>query len=164
MAVTWNGKSQMQVNWRDAASGGIFVVVGAFFAISAIMTLPIGTAFRMGPGFFPLTLGVILAAIGAIVLFGSVNKPSEPGETIAWRGIFFVLVPPILFGLFVRELGLAICVALVVGLVALASREMTVRLGLALVAGLTLFCVLIFGYGLQIPLPLIGSWFDGWRY
>lgn len=152
----------MQINWRDAASGAIFIAVGAFVAFTAYFTLRVGTAFRMGPGFFPLSLGILLAFIGSLVVITSFGSTSGPVGTIAWRGLVLVLLPPVLFGLTVRDLGMAPAIAMVVALTALASRKMTWLSGLAVTVGMTVFCILIFGVLLQLPLPMLGPWITDW--
>ena len=53
---------------KDFFSGLVFTLIGASFAYGAT-SYNIGTAARMGPGYFPLLLGVILALIGAFVFF-----------------------------------------------------------------------------------------------
>ena len=67
--------------------------------------LEIGTAFRMGPGYFPLVLAIVLILLGAIILVQAVRVEGEPIGPIAWRGMLFILPAPIFFGLTVRGLG-----------------------------------------------------------
>jgi hypothetical protein len=70
-------------------------------------------------------------------------------------------VAPVLFGLTVRGLGLIPSIAIVVAVSAYASQRMSLKLAVALIAGLTLFCVLVFHYGLGLPLRLVGPWLGG---
>jgi len=58
-------------NPKDFWSGVMFVGVGAFFLIWAVANYQMGTAVRMGPAYFPVLLGGLLAVLGAIVLMGS---------------------------------------------------------------------------------------------
>ena len=147
----------MQVNTRDAASGAIFIVLGGLFVLGAL-GLEIGSAFRMGPGFFPLVLAGVLMALGLGSIIGSVGSPSRPITGVPWRGLVLILSAPVIFGLTVRELGLLPGIALVVLIASFASRRVSVRLALVLTAGLTAFCVLVFGIGLKLPIPLLGPW------
>jgi hypothetical protein len=85
---------------KDFFSGLVFTVVGASFAYGAT-SYSIGTGARMGPGYFPLMLGIILALIGAFVLFKSlvVETPSgDPVGALAWRPLTFIILGNLLFG------------------------------------------------------------------
>ena len=150
----------MQVNTRDAASGAIFVAIGALFVLGAL-GLELGSAFRMGPGYFPLVLAALLIALGLGSLVGSLGAASRPITNIPWRGLLLILSAPIIFGLTVRELGLMPSIALVVLIASFASRKVSVPLALLLTVGLTTFCVLVFGVGLKLPIPLLGPWLVG---
>jgi hypothetical protein len=147
----------VQVNSRDAAAGAIFLALGGLFALGAL-GLELGSAFRMGPGFFPLVLASVLMGLGVLSMAGSLNAPSRPLTDVPWRGLILIVSAPVVFGLTVRGLGLLPSIALVVAIASFASRKMSVRLALALTAGLTLFCVLVFGIGLKLPIPLLGPW------
>jgi hypothetical protein len=147
----------MSVNVKDVAAGLVFVVLGALFAAGSLM-LELGTPLRMGPGFFPLILAGILVAIGvATALPGLRAEPAEI-SAVPWRGLVLLAAAPIVFGATVRGLGLVLAVALVVAISAFASRRMSVPLAAAVTAGLTLFCVLIFHYMLNLPIRLFGPW------
>lgn len=154
----------MKVNVRDAASGGVFIVIAGLFALGT-MDLAIGTPLRMGPGFFPLTLAGVLALLGGIILAKSLLKETAPFTAIPWRGAFLILLAPIVFGLTVRgfsplgipSLGLAPSVALVVFISAFASRLATVKLAVILTVTLTIFCVLVFQRMLGLPIPAFGG-------
>jgi hypothetical protein len=148
----------MTVNVKDLGAGLIFIVIGLLFARGAL-NQEIGTALRMGPGYFPLVLAGILVALGVAIVVRGFGHAAAPGwHVIPWRGLLFILASPIVFGLTVRGLGLAPAVALVVLLSSFASRRMSVPLALALTVGLTMFCVLVFSYGLGLPLRLFGPW------
>jgi uncharacterized membrane protein len=152
----------MLVNWRDAASGAIFIALGAFIAITAYTTLKVGTAFRMGPGYFPTALGILLMFIGVLVVIGSFGSTAERVRTVGWRGLVLVLGPPVIFGLTVRDLGFAPAVALVVALSSIASQRMTWKVAVGSTVFMTLFCIVIFGVLLELPLPLLGPWLTDW--
>jgi hypothetical protein len=78
----------------------MFMLVGGAFAWGAT-TYNVGTGARMGPGYFPLVLGVVLAILGAAITFKALVVETETGEKIgawAWRPIFFVLGANLIFG------------------------------------------------------------------
>ena len=85
---------------KDFFSGLMFTVVGAAFAYGAT-SYTIGTGARMGPGYFPLLLGVILALLGAAILFKSLVVETPDGEPVgkwAWKPLFFIIAGNLLFG------------------------------------------------------------------
>jgi|RhiMetdeSRZDD1v2_1073273.scaffolds.fasta_scaffold01374_4 hypothetical protein len=147
-----------RLNRRDAALGLIFFLIGAAFAVGS-RSAEIGTAFRMGPGYFPLLLSFLLMLLGAILIAGSFKGENESfGQVPSWRGILLVLAAPVTFGLTVRKLGLAPAIVLSAILSVYASRRSNIWLAGALALGLTLFCLAVFSYGLRLPLPLFGPW------
>ncbi len=62
-------------NVKDLAAGAVFAAIGLAFMAGAL-TLDIGTAFKMGPGYFPLVLSGLLVLLGLIVMAKSVNMPA----------------------------------------------------------------------------------------
>ena len=77
------------------------------------------------------------------------------------KHLLLILGPPVFFGLFIRELGLIPCLALVAFVSSFASRLAKLPLSILLAILLTLFCVAVFIYGLGLPIPLIGRWLGG---
>jgi uncharacterized membrane protein len=146
-----------RLNLRDAAAGAIFFAIGAAFALGA-RSLETGSAFRMGPGYCPLLLSVILMLLGAIIIASSFASQNQPLGPVPWRGLVLVLAAPVVFGLSVRKLGLAPAIVLTVVLAVYASRRSRLWLAAAMAAGLTIFCLAVFSYGLGLPLPLLGPW------
>ncbi len=85
---------------KDFFSGLMFTVVGASFAYGAT-NYSIGTGGRMGPGYFPLLLGVILAILGSAIMFKALVVETQDGEKIgkwAWKPLFFIIAANLLFG------------------------------------------------------------------
>ncbi len=142
---------------RDLICGLLFIAIGLFFAIQAY-GLELGTAFRMGPGYFPLVLAGMLVLLGIIVIIQATQVEHEPMGPIAWRGLLFILPAPILFGLTVRGLGFVPSLFLTGLLAAFASAKMRPGTALLLVGGLTLFSVVVFSYALGLPFRRFGPW------
>ena len=142
----------------ELASGGIFVVFGAYFALESL-NYEIGTPFRMGPGFMPLLLGAVLAALGLAIAAKGLGKPdTEAAPPIPWRGIALVLGTIIFFGATIRDLGF-VPVALVAALAtALSSRLNSPLFAAILAVALTVMCTLIFVVGLGLQVPMFGPW------
>lgn len=85
---------------KDFLSGLMFTVVGGAFAIGAT-NYDIGAAARMGPGYFPFLLGIILAILGVIVTIQALGDTEKPGEkvgSLAWKPLVLVIGANLLFG------------------------------------------------------------------
>ncbi len=145
-------------NPKDFWTGIIYVSVGVLaFVISR--DYPMGTALKMGPGYFPTILSILLVVVGTIALVRSFLKPGTPVGDFAVRGLLLVVFSTALFGLLLRKAGMVIALPLLVLTSAYASREFRWRQSVLLAAGLTVFCALIFLKGLGVPIPLVGPWF-----
>lgn len=85
---------------KDFFSGLLFTAVGASFAYGAT-NYSIGSGGRMGPGYFPLLLGVILALLGSVIMFKALVVETQGGNKIgkwAWKPLFFIIAANLLFG------------------------------------------------------------------
>ena len=85
---------------KDFFSGLMFMGVGVAFAWGAT-TYTVGTGARMGPGYFPLMLGVLLAILGAAITFEALVVETEDGEKIgswAWKPLVFIIAANLVFG------------------------------------------------------------------
>jgi hypothetical protein len=91
---------------QDFFSGLMFTLVGGAFAWGAT-SYTIGTGARMGPGYFPLLLGIFLAVLGAFITFYSLVEHTEDGEPIgsfAWKPIVYILGSNVVFGILLAGL------------------------------------------------------------
>lgn len=122
----------------------------------------LGTASRMGPGYFPLVLGWLLFGFGALSLLRSFRTDGERVGGIGVRPLVAITVAVVVFATLIPTAGLAFALPALVIISATASSQTIydLRSGLALIT-LTLFCILVFVKGLGVPMPLLGSWFDG---
>jgi len=86
---------------QDFWSGLMFIAVGIGFSLGAV-SYKVREAARMGTGYFPLVLGIVLAALGAFILFESLVVETEDGEPIgkwAWKPLGFIIAANLLFGI-----------------------------------------------------------------
>jgi putative tricarboxylic transport membrane protein len=131
------------------------------FGLAALLiarTYKMGTAFRMGPAYFPVVLALLLIAIGVIVAGLALRSTKVTSPKLAWRPMFVVTAAVVLFGLIIDGAGLALSTFALV----LASRFArsgypwgeTAILGF----GLSVLCALIFHFGLRIQMPLLPAW------
>ena len=85
---------------KDFFSGLMFMGVGAAFAWGAT-TYNVGEGARMGPGYFPLMLGALMAILGIAVTFKSLVVETEGGDKIgkwAWKPLVYIIAANLLFG------------------------------------------------------------------
>ena len=146
------------MNLKDCASGILFVAIGLLFAVNAWLGLPIGSAFSMGPGYFPILLGLALIGLGAAIVLSGLRKPAESFGTVSWRGVGLVTGAILFFGLAVRGLGMAPALGGATLLAALSTERNSLLFALLLSLCLTAFCVVLFVYALQLPYAAIGPW------
>jgi len=150
----------MTRNGKDFWTGLIYI----FFGSSAILIARdygMGTAIKMGPGYFPTILGGLLVAIGVISMIRSFIVAGTPVGAFVFKGLALVTISVLVFGFILRGLGLAIALPLLVIISAYGSTQFRWRPTLLMAAGMTIFCVFVFLKGLGIPLPIIGPWLGG---
>ncbi|WP_322416349.1 tripartite tricarboxylate transporter TctB family protein [Mesorhizobium huakuii] len=149
------------IDRTNGLCAALFIFFGAFFALQSL-SLEIGTALRMGPGYFPLVLAIVLILLGAVILVQAIRVEGEPIGPMAWRGMLFILPAPVFFGLTVRGLGFVPSIFLTALIAAFASGRMKPLLAFVLSVGLTLFSVLVFSYALGLPFQRFGPWLPPW--
>lgn len=160
---------------RDFWSGLMFVAVGVIFAAGA-------TTYSMGPaclpqdpcsanlwarlsqlsahpgaGYFPLGLSLLLALLGAIVMFKSLTIESEGGDPVgafAWRPLLVIVIAIAVFGLMLERLGLALTVPVLIIITSLAGDEFHWKGVAANALVLTVGAWAIFVYGLKLTIPV----------
>jgi hypothetical protein len=148
---------------KDFFAGVMFITVGGAFAWGAT-TYQIGDGARMGPGYFPLILGIMLALIGAIIAFKSLVVETVDGEKIgkwAWKPLVFILLANIMFGIMIGGLpsiGLP-AMGLVVGIYVLtliacnAGDRFVLKEALLLATALSVLSYLAFIVLLKLQFP-----------
>ena len=144
---------------RDFVGGCLVLALGAAFLLLG-RELEFGTSFRMGPGYFPTVLSLLMMALGALMTVLAWRAPREEGAFghVPWRGLLLIVVPVVLFGLSLRGLGLAPILVVVVLVTAWASQYASLRSSVPLALGIAAFCSILFIKGLGLPLPLVGPW------
>ena len=148
---------QLQFDSTNAICGLTFIALGGFFVYQSL-NLELGTAFRMGPGFFPLILAAFLTILGAVVLVQATQVKGEPIGPLALRGMLFILPAPVFFGFTVRGLGFVPSLFFTALIAAFASTRMKAPMAFVLAAGITLFSVVVFSYALGLPFERFGPW------
>lgn len=142
-------------NQKDFAAGVIYVVSGAGFALGAL-NYKVGEAARMGPGWFPLWIGILLVAVGLVVISGAVKASAAPDPlqppqlgSLAW-----ILGAVVLFGLLLQPGGLVVALSVLVLVASRASHEFTWRSAFANTVFLNLFAYAVFIEGINLQIQL----------
>lgn len=141
-------------NQRNFATGLLYIVIGIAVIIGA-SGYEIGTAGRMGPGYFPAGLGAALSLVGLVVLISSFGNGTR---TLigAWpfRCIFIVLSSVVVFGFALERVGLIMSLPLLIGISSLAHPQFSWRTVLGSSVVLVPLAWLIFIHFLGLPFPL----------
>jgi putative tricarboxylic transport membrane protein len=147
-------------NPRDLWPGVIFVAAG-LAAVFLGREYSIGTTTKMGPGYFPTVLGVLLALIGLALAVRSCLHAGARLGALAVRSVLLILGATGLFALLLRGAGMFVALVVLTVVSAYASREFEWGRALALAVGLAGFSVLVFVKALGLPIPVLGAWFGG---
>jgi hypothetical protein len=157
---------------KDFFSGLAFLVIGVAFAWGAT-TYNIGTGARMGPGYFPRLLGVVLAVLGALTVFESlVTKKAKDGDKIgsfAWRPLFFVIMANLAFGVMlgglpsigIPSMGLMVGIVVLTFICALAGDEFKAKEVAILSVVLAIMSYLAFIKLLNLQFPVWPAFITG---
>jgi hypothetical protein len=142
---------------KDFWAGIIFLIFG-LAAVIIGRDYTMGTAGRMGPGYFPTILGGLLALIGLAATIRSFLRPGEAIGKFYIKNLLLVSVAVLLFGFLMRDAGLLPAVIAIVMVSAYASPKFTWLSTLLIALGLSAFCVLVFVKLLGLPMPILGPW------
>ena len=137
---------------QDLGAGAVFVLIGVaglYFG----RELAFGTAARMGPGYFPILLSVLILAIGIIVAIRGLTTEGPPIEPVQLRPIAMIVAAILIFGVLIDVVGLVLTALLLTVFAAYARREVKLTETILLGAGLAAFTVAVFVYLLGQPLP-----------
>jgi Tripartite tricarboxylate transporter TctB family len=142
---------------RDFWAGLLFVGIAALF-IALASQYRFGEAHRMGPGYFPIMVGALLAILGAVVAGRGLAFDGPPLPRFNPRPLLVTLVAVVLFGLAIEHLGLAAAIAALVLVSAFADREVRPLPSLVLAVLLIAFSVATFVWLLGLPLQVWPQW------
>ena len=148
-------------NQRDFGAGIMFIVVGIFFAIIALQ-YRMGTAAKMGPGYFPFWLGVLMAALGLIILLSSLSKKSNEEKMPKWnfKIMLWITGSVVLYGILLPTMGFFFAIFALVLVSASASHEFGWKGTLLNAAVLMVFTYLAFVKGLGLSFPLLPAFMN----
>ena len=143
---------------KDFFAGLLFLAI-ALATVHVAQDYSMGSARRMGPGYFPTLLAWGLAILAMVLVVRSLFGSREAMDGIALRPLAMVIFAAIAFALLLRPAGLVVAVIAVVLIGAAGSSQSRPLPALLLAMGLAAGCVLVFVVGLDQPFPLVGDWF-----
>lgn len=145
-----------QLNHKDLLGGGLMLLIGLGTSLKA-SDYDLGSLQQMGPGFFPMSLGVILAITGALIIFAGLRTAiSIPAPLFhpQWRGWFCICASLIAFIVAGEYFGLLPATFLTVLIAAFGDRKNSLKAALSLAATMTIVCLIVFSWLLQVQFPL----------
>nr|WP_205763670.1 MULTISPECIES: tripartite tricarboxylate transporter TctB family protein [unclassified Acidovorax] len=149
----------------------MFMGVGGAFAIGAT-TYNVGSGARMGPGYFPLILGILLAILGVIITFKATVVETEDGDKVgkwAWKQIFFILASNFAFGILlaglpsigVPAMGLIVAIYGLTFIASLAGDQFHAKSVFVLATVLAIGSYVAFVWALKLQFPVWPSFISG---
>ena len=148
-------------NQRDFGAGIMYIVIGLFFTIVATQ-YPMGTAAKMGPGYFPFFLGILMTILGLIVAVKALGAKAaiESIPKFNWKIIALITGSVILYGLLLATMGFIVAVFVLVFMSASASHEFHWKGTLINATFLIIFTYSVFVVGLKLQFPLLPFFFQ----
>jgi Tripartite tricarboxylate transporter TctB family len=156
---------------KDFFTGLMYLGVGSAFAWGAT-TYNVGQGARMGPGYFPLMLGILLAVIGAAVILSSLGAATGSGDKIgkwAWKPLFFIIGANVLFGILlaglpslnVPAMGLIVAIYALVFVASMAEEGWKFKTTFILATVLAVGSYLAFVVALKLQFPVWPAFITG---
>ena len=146
----------MQIrNHRDLWAGVMFFVMGVTFVYLS-QQYQVGTAAKMGPGYFPTILGGLLALLGILIAVGAFAKSNQAAELspVGWRELVLILLSVALFALALPRLGMVLSIVILIGVSAFASHEFRLRDTIIAAIVLIAMSYFVFVKGLELQFPV----------
>jgi putative tricarboxylic transport membrane protein len=137
---------------QDLGAGLVFLAIG-IAGLYFGSELAFGTSARMGPGYFPILLSMLIIAVGLVVGFKGLTIEGPPIEKVQLRPISFIVAAILIFGILIESIGLALTAILLTIFAAYARPEVKLSETILLGVGLALFTVVVFVYVLGQALP-----------
>lgn len=149
----------MKTRFHQTADGqsGLFFTAFGLFIIWQSLQYPLGRAAQMGPGYFPLVVGILLTLVGLAVTATAMAAASEKLPPFEWRAAVAITAAIVASGLLLLTAGLLVAIPVLVVVSSLAVRRRSWPAVIATAVALTFMAWLIFIAGLGLRIPLFWS-------
>ncbi len=157
---------------KDFIAGLMFTIVGVGFAWGSAASYNVGSGARMGPGYFPLMLGILMAILGLVIVAKAMvveTADGEPVGSIAWRPLTFIILANVVFGVLLGGLpsiglpamGLIIAIIALTFVAAYAADTFRFKEVLILAIVLAVGSYLAFVVALKLQFPVWPTFITG---
>jgi hypothetical protein len=142
-------------NFKDFYTGLLFMLFGAAFTWGAAR-YDMGTAARMGAGYFPFMLGGLLTLLGVIVFTRSLVRASDDSRVgrIFFKPGLLMFGSIAAFALLLRTAGLVVSIFAIIVISSMASSESRFKETLISAVVLCIASLAVFVYGLNLQIPV----------
>jgi hypothetical protein len=133
----------------------MFVIFGVLFIVWST-DYQFGSTQRMGPGYFPTILGILLVFLGILVALPALkaDAPETHVEKIGWRGLLVILGAVVLYAILLPRAGFVVSLVVLIIASAMGSKEFTWKAALLSCVVLGVFSYLVFVKGLALQFPV----------
>jgi hypothetical protein len=143
-------------NNKDFLAGLLFLVIGVA-AVLVARDYPMGTAMRMGSGYFPTVLGAILCLFGVYLMVRGIASGAKVEGEWGWKPLALIALSMVLFAFAMSRFGMIPALVVMFLVCALAGREFRLKEVLVLTVAMSALAVGVFVYGLKLPYQLIAG-------
>lgn len=147
----------MRRDTHDLWWGAVLTLLGLAVAGYAAAQYDFGSLRRMGPGFFPVVLGLGLAGLGVLISLPAWGRPGQL-RPFAWREVIGIVAALLVFGLLLNRLGLVATTALTVLISSTVAPRGGIVWRLVLTVAVTALVWLLFVAGLNMSIPVWPVW------
>ena len=142
-------------NHQDFWSGMMFIALGLLF-VGLSRQYQLGTAAKMGPGYFPTVLGGLLALLGLMIAAGAFSKTNVEArlQKVGWRELFLVLLGIALFAILLPKLGMVVSLWILIFVSAFASHEFSFKETALSAIVLSILGWVVFAKGLELQMAV----------
>ena len=163
-------KSQQDwwAGWMFIAFGLFFILVSAgtpefvnsMFGMKVVAGYQMGSSVRMGPAYFPVMLGGLIAVLGLLVLLDSIVEEGPKVAKFHFRPLLFIAVSSLAFAYLLKPLGLVLASVALVFISAYGGHEFKWKVVAIMSVVLVIFSVVVFVKGLSLPFPVCPAFIE----
>jgi hypothetical protein len=135
--------------------GALLTMLIGIVALLDALRYPLGSLLRMGPGYFPTVMSVLVIGFGAMLLVLAFRGETEPTSDVTLRPVVMIPLGIVAFALLLNRLGLAPAIAALVGLSSLSEPVFRPARAAALALGMTALIYVVFVLILRLPFNLL---------
>ncbi len=142
-------------DYRDILGGALMILLGAAAALYAWVKYEVGTVREMGPGMFPVGLGIILVGLGALILIPALSRAGPKFPELETRPLLAISLAGLAFAACIETIGILPAVFVLTIVSAFGDTKLKLRGMLLLAASLGIFAALIFKVALDLPIHIL---------